>query len=449
MNIERIEPLEWAFWLSVATVAYAYVGYAVMVWLASVRRPDPAVRPRGVDQSRGSRDWPMVSLVIAAYKEEAWIIKRLQNAIEQDYPRDRLQILVGCDGNEDLTGELANAFRDNRVRVVVFPSRRGKASVLNDLAPTETGEVIVFSDANTLFERSALKNLARHFDDPSVGGVVGRLVLVDPQSGSNADGLYWKYENFLKGCEGRLGAVLGANGGIYAIRRDQYRPIPANTILDDFLIGMRVHETPCRLLYDNTALAFEETPTTVEAEFKRRSRIGAGGYQSLGQLFGLLSPTRGWLALAFWSHKVLRWACPAALTMALTCNAALVWTSPSYAALMAAQGVFYTLALAISRFDRLPGVWKVLRLPQMFVQMNFALAVGFVHFAMGIRAGTWVRTERIDIEGQALASAGAVATGVPNKTSVLVESQPYSLPIHRISMTARNPGSAQNVSDSH
>ncbi len=243
MNIERWEPLEIAFWLALGTVAYAYIGYAVVVWLASVRRPDPAARSLSDYSHRTTRDRPKVSLVIAAYKEEAWILKRLQNAIEQDYPRDGLEILVGCDGHEDLTGDLAEAFHDDRVRVVVFPERRGKASVLNDLVPLATGEVLVFTDANTLFERSAIKNLARHFDDATVGGVVGRLVLVDPESGSNADGMYWKFENFLKGCEGKLGAVLGANGGIYAIRRELYRPIPANTILDDFLIGMRIHET--------------------------------------------------------------------------------------------------------------------------------------------------------------------------------------------------------------
>jgi glycosyltransferase involved in cell wall biosynthesis len=362
-------------------------------------------------------------LVIAAYKEEAWILKRLQNAIEQDYPRDGLEILVGCDGHEDLTGDLAEAFHDDRVRVVVFPARRGKASVLNDLVPMATGEVLVFTDANTLFERSAIKNLARHFDDATVGGVVGRLVLVDPEWGSNADGMYWKFENFLKGCEGKLGAVLGANGGIYAIRRELFRPIPANTILDDFLIGMRIHETGRRLLYDKQALAFEETPTTVGAEFKRRSRIGAGGYQSLGQLSGLLWPPRGWLAFAFWSHKVLRWACPVALASALVCNALLVRSSPLYVGMMAAQGGLYLLALATPRFDRLPGVWKVLRLPEMFVQMNLALAVGFVRFARGIRGGTWTRTERTDVEGRDVTKLGNATNGDPDETPLLVESR--------------------------
>jgi cellulose synthase/poly-beta-1,6-N-acetylglucosamine synthase-like glycosyltransferase len=293
---------------------------------------------------------------------------------------------------------------------MTFPVRRGKASVLNDVVPQATGDVIVFSDANTLFERSALKNLVRHFDNASVGGVVGRLVLVDPESGSNADGLYWKFENFLKGCEGRLGAVLGANGGIYAIRRDQYRPIPPNTILDDFLIGMRVHETGKRLLYDKTALAFEETPTTVGAEFKRRARIGAGGYQSLGQLGHLLSPLRGWLAFAFWSHKVLRWSCPVALALALVCNGLLAWSSPLngsvlYGSLLAVQSLLYVLALATSCFERLPGVWKVLRLPEMFVQMNLALAVGFVRFVRGIRGGTWTRTERNSVQTESVESA--------------------------------------------
>ena len=156
----------------------------------------------------------------------------------------------------------------------------------------------------------ALANLARHFADATVGGVCGQLILQDPVTGQNVDGIYWKYENFLKKREADLGALLGVNGAIYAIRKELYREIPSNAIIDDFLIGMRIHERNRKLAYDPTAIAYEETPETIHAEFQRRVRIGAGGFQSLVWLWKLLDPRRGWVAFCFFSHKLLRWACP-------------------------------------------------------------------------------------------------------------------------------------------
>src|SRR5262249_30950742 len=141
--------------------------------------------------------------------------------------------------------------------------------------------------------------------------VCGRLVLTDPATGCNVDSYYWRYETFLKRCEGRLGALLGANGAIYAIRRELYTPIPGNTIVDDFVIPLRAKlRTGCRIVYDGDAVAREETPPNVGAEFHRRSRIGAGGFQSIGLLWRLLNPRSGWVAFTFFSHKILRWVCP-------------------------------------------------------------------------------------------------------------------------------------------
>lgn len=381
------------FWLSVGLVAYAYAGYPLLVWIVSRRRPD-AGGDDAAEASAGDRNaWPCVSLVLSAYKEEQFILERLQNAVSIDYPPDRLEILVGCDGNEDCTGSLVEAFGDPRVRLLQFPQRRGKASVLNDCIPAARGDIVVLSDANTMMHPQAIRRLVRHFSTPEVGGVCGKLVLTDPVTGANADGLYWRYENFLKRCEARLGGLLGANGGIYAIRRGLYVPIPANTMNDDFLIGMRIHQQRLRLLYDESALAYEETPHTIHAEFHRRARIGAGGFQSLTWLGSLLHPRYGWVALTFLSHKVLRWICPMLLISALLSN---LWLSvdPLYGKLLLAQAAFYLASLG--------GLWpaanrywpRPLRLPGMFVSMNLALLVGFWRWLSGIQSGTWKRTER-------------------------------------------------------
>ncbi len=386
-----------ACWLSIAAVGYAYVGYPMVVWLASRGRRDAWVQ---TDLLADRDPLPFVSLVIAAYKEERYILSRLNNAIALDYPGDKLEILVGCDGNEDGTGDLTRTFRDHRVRLIQFPQRRGKASVLNDVIPQAQGEIVVFSDANTMMHPQALRRLVRHFRNDNVGGVCGKLELTDPLTGQNVDGAYWKYENFLKGCEARLGALLGVNGGIYALRKPLYQPLAANTIIDDFVIGMRVHQQGRGLLYDATAVAYEETPETVGAEFHRRARIGAGGFQSLMWLASLLSPRHGWLAFCFLSHKVVRWCCPAFLLTALVTNACLL-RQPAYVALMAAQIGFYIAAFVGLRLPHGQGWQRPFRLPAMFVSMNLALAVGFWRWIKGIRSGTWKRTERAAREATA------------------------------------------------
>ena len=379
--------LELTFWLCASGVVYAYIGYPILVWVISRAYSNPATKPRAE-----ITDWPMVSLVIAAYKEEKVIVPRLVNATLLDYPPEKLEILVGVDGSEDCTGDLVREFVDSRVRLIQYPVRRGKASVLNDTVPAARGDIIVFSDANTMTQPNSIKQLVRHFTDAQVGSVCGKLELIDPASGQNVDGIYWKYENFLKGCEGRLNGLLGVNGGIYALRKELYEPIPTNAIVDDFLIGMRVHLRQRQLIYDPSAVALEETPDTIGQEFQRRTRIGAGGFQSLQWLWPLLNPAYGWVALTFWSHKICRWLCPLFMAGALAANLALV-SQPLYQGLLLAQLAFYLVAAVElgSKVSRLP---RVLRLPAMFVSMNAALLVGLWRSLRGIRGGTWKRTER-------------------------------------------------------
>ncbi len=380
------------FWVSCGLIGYTYLGYPVLLsliarfWPNRFEQPSTQVSPR---------DWPMVSLIISAYKEQALILHRINNALQMDYPADRLEILIGVDGEEDLTGELVRTVNDSRVKLMQFPQRRGKPSVLNDCIAAATGELIAFSDANTFWEPDALKKQVRHFVSEQVGGVCGQLILTDATTGKNADGLYWKYENCLKRWEGRIGALLGFNGAIYVIRRELWESIPSQTIVDDFLIGMRIHRQHRTLVFEEQATANEETAPSVQAEFHRRTRIGAGGFQSLMWLAGLLSPRYGQVAFAFWSHKVLRWLCPLFMLIAFGTNLFLAVTGSSlYCWLLVAQLAFYSIAYS-SRF--IPGNGapeKLVRLTSMFVGMNAALAVGFWRWAANQQKGTWTRTER-------------------------------------------------------
>lgn len=398
--------LESLLWTSLGLVAYCYVVYPSLLaawhWLARRGPSLPIAPPAPADAG----SFPRVSLIIAAYKEESVILERIQNALMMDYPADRIEILIGCDGNEDHTGDLVRTVQDSRVRLMQFPVRRGKPSVLNDCLEQTSGEIIAFSDANTFWDRDALHKLVRHFADPTVGGVCGQLLLTDPHTGANVDGLYWRYENFMKKCEGRLGMLLGANGAIYAIRREHWEPIPANSIIDDFLIGMRIHLRRQRLLFDEDAVAHEESAPSIDAEFHRRARIGAGGFQSLCWLLPLLNPLRGRIAFAFWSHKVLRWFCPFFLLMAFVANAALVagldrWTSMEpvldsslYHWLFIGQCVFYTVAIAGRTLPGSGPTIRFARLASMFLNMNLALAAGFWRWIGQRQSGAWKRTVR-------------------------------------------------------
>ena len=382
--------LQTVFWISALLVAYTYVGYPLTIYVLSRlfgRRSQPA-------EIRDEQT-PSLSLLIAAYNEHSVIAERIENALNMDYPRDKLEIVVASDGSTDGTNEIVRCYADRGVVLLPFPQRRGKSVVLNDAVGRLRGEVMILSDANTMMDRQAAKRLARWFSDPMVGAVCGWLDLYDSRTGRNADGVYWRYENFLKRCEGRLHAVLGANGAIYAMRRALYQPIPSDTLIDDLTIPLLAKlRTGCRIVYDKQAVAREETAPDIQSEFRRRARIGAGGFQAIARLWPLLHPRFGWTAFAFLSHKILRWASPFFLVGMLLSNLLLAG-APSYRTLLLGQLAFYALAIVGSKITLQGWVGRLLRLPALFTTVNAALLVGFVRWTLGPQSGVWIRTPRM------------------------------------------------------
>ncbi len=378
------------FWLCAGVVVYSYALYPVVIWSLSRcfgRRARPPV-------TAGLYE-PTVSLLIAAYNEEAEIEQRLQSALEMDYPADKLEIVVASDGSSDATASIVRRYADRGVRLLDYRQRRGKAAVVNSAFSELKGDIIILSDANTHTDPQAARKLVRWFLDPQVGVVCGRLRLTDAATGRNVDGLYWKYETFLKKCESRLGALLGANGAIYAIRRDLFQPIPNDTIVDDLVIPLLAKlRTGCSLVYDGDAVAREETAPDITAEFHRRSRIGAGGFQSIAMLWRLLHPQHGWVAFTFFSHKLLRWLCPFGLVGLMLANL-LLCEQRLYRSLLYAQLAFYWVAM-LATF--IPGQFRLLRplrLTSMFTSMNAALMVGFWRWLRGTQKAAWRRTARL------------------------------------------------------
>jgi cellulose synthase/poly-beta-1,6-N-acetylglucosamine synthase-like glycosyltransferase len=376
------------FWACLALIAFAYAVYPALVWAASrgAERPEPP--------DLAADDLPRVSILIAAHNEEDVIEDRIRNAMALDYPRDRLEVVIALDGCDDRTAAIVKSYAGGTLRMIDYPQRRGKSAVLNASFRELTGDIVVLSDANTDADRESLHRLVRWFRNENVGVVCGRLVLLDPDSGRNVDSLYWKYETFLKRCEGRLGALLGANGAIYAIRKELFRPIPSQTIIDDFVIPLLAKlRSGCSIVYDASAVAREGTAADVRSEFRRRTRIGAGGFQSIGLLWRLLDPRRGWVAFAFLSHKVLRWICPFFMIGAFVSNLCLL-DHLSYRLIFSTQLGFYAASALAPLLPPSIKVLKPLRLAAMFTSMNIALFVGFWRWLLGRQNGIWARTGR-------------------------------------------------------
>jgi len=374
---------------SILAVVYVYVGYPILVAICARcfgRNRTPVVLT--------DDELPAISVLIAAYNEEAEIEARILNLLALDHPRVKCEILIASDGSSDRTNAIVREYADHGVRLLDFPERRGKSSVLNDAFQVVSHDIVVLSDANTQMDPGSLRSMASWFQDARIGVVCGRLVLTDPRTGRNVDSLYWKFETFLKKAESRLGALLGSNGGIYAIRKELFQPIPANTIVDDFVIPLQARQrTGCEIVYDRNAVACEETPERIRSEFHRRTRIGAGGFQSIGLLRGLLHPKHGWICFTFWSHKVLRWLCPFFLMTAFAANVFLA-SQPIFLALLLVQIAFYAVSGAAAWLPARPRSLRFLRLGTMFTSMNLALLFGFFRWLRGSQKAAWTRTAR-------------------------------------------------------
>lgn len=335
---------------------------------------------------------PKISLVVAAYNEASCIGQKIRNSLALDYPAEKLEVLIGSDGSSDGTDEIIAGAGDKRVKLSPG-ARGGKTTVLNRCIPSANGDIIILSDANTHIEPDAIKKLVRHFEDPDVGAVCGKLRLYNPTKKDFEESAYWSYESLIKLYEGKRGAVLGANGGLYAIRRRLFTQLPASTVCDDFVIPMRILEHGYKVIYEPEAVALEETTEDYGQEFGRRARIAAGNFQSLRLVPGLLNPTAGFRAFAFWSHKVLRWSAPALMALVLLANLFLL-DSTFYRLVLSAQILFYGLALAGKAQFFEGKLRKACSVAYYFVTMNVALAVGFWRFLRKTQRAAWDRTAR-------------------------------------------------------
>lgn len=371
------------FWACFFLVVYTYLLYPVVLFLASAtarRWGRSAVAP-------GGGVLPSVSLVIAAHNEERYLTDKLANLAALDYPRDRLEILFVSDGSTDGTNEmLGRAAQDGTITLVTLPSRGGKSNALNQAVPRAKHDVLVFSDAATLFAPDAVREMVQHFADPRVGVVCGALQFQASAESRQTEGLYWRYESLLRLMESRIGVTLTASGAIYALRRECFVPLSADTLVEDLVVPMTARRLGFRVLYDPNARGTDFAAPTVAGEFSRRVRIATGSFRALGGLLrGPLDPVT---AFAFVSHKLLRWMLPFLLIGMLVTSAAMV-DSPLYRALFVLQVLFYAWALAgyllRPRIQRI----RYALVPYYLLAIHLAFLVGFVRYLCGRREIEW------------------------------------------------------------
>lgn len=374
------------FWVSLATVFFVYAGYPLtLVLLRSVR-----ARPTSFNDEM----LPSVSLVIAAYNEEKVIQEKIENSLALAYPKNRLQIVVVSDGSTDKTNEIIQSFSEQGVLFYTMKPRGGKTGALNSAIPRSNGEILVLSDANAMYQPDAIRKLVRHFSDPTVGAVSGDVRLFDAaDSYAESEGFYYKYERWIQELESQIGSIIGADGAMYAVRRNAFQAPPNAIILDDFVISMNVARQGFRVVYDSEAVAFEDGTSSASEEFRRKIRIVAGGIQALRLGLGVPSFQQPLLLYCYVFHKLLRWCLPIFL-IACFIFSGLLLSEPLYQAAFIAQVICYLIAIGYSlgflNFSRA----KWVSIPFYFCLVNGAALLGIWRGLLGSQAVTWKRTLR-------------------------------------------------------
>lgn len=363
-------------------VGYTYVGYPALLWLIS--------RFSTINEEKNHKTGalPTVTVIIAAHNEEANIGARIENILQGDYPREKQQIVIACDGCTDQTVEIARGFEN--VVVLDLP-KRGKASALNEAVATAQGDVLVFTDARQRFAPDALTLLVKRVSCPSAGAVGGELILVDHAGAPQAMGAYWAYEKLLRRLEAMVASPLQCSGAIYAIRREHFMPMPDGLVLDDMWVPLHVARKGYRIAWEPSAKAYDVVTPSYHHEFKRKVRTLAGNYQLIGMAPWLLVPGMNPLWWQFVSHKVFRLLVPYALIGMYVASWALA-DKPYGAALAVAQTGYYLLgaiawlAPSVARRFRLAG------LAGSFLSLNASAAVAPFAFVLGKGQVRWERS---------------------------------------------------------
>jgi len=385
--------LEWIYWIGIAVVLYSYIGYGILLYILvkikkairKVIRFDPNFEPP-------------ITLVVPCYNEADYIEDKILNSLQLAYPKDKLQLIFISDGSNDDTYERVKKYPE--ILALHEPARNGKAAAMNRAMQYVKAPFVVFCDANTDLNPEAIRELVKHYADPGVGAVTGekRIITKDKENASGAgEGIYWKYESFLKQLDSDFYTIVGAAGELMSYRTELFKPLPKDTLLDDLMQSMLIATEGYRVIYEKNAYAAETASANVGEELKRKVRIAAGAFQSMTRLpkaFNFIGNFK--VSFLFVSHRVLRWTlAPLSLLLLFLINIPLALdVSNLYKLLMAGQIVFYGLALIGWYLANKQIKVKALFVPYYFFIMNLCMYLGFVRFIRGKQSANWERAKR-------------------------------------------------------
>jgi cellulose synthase/poly-beta-1,6-N-acetylglucosamine synthase-like glycosyltransferase len=394
-----MEVLKIIFWFFLFIIVYTYVGYGILLYLiVKIRRIFKIGQKVEIDPNYE----PEVTLFIAAYNEKDYVEAKMKNSLELDYPKDKLNIVWVTDGSDDGTPELLKGYSNTVVHHL--DARNGKIGAMNRGMEFVKTPIVIFSDANTNLGKESVRRIVNLFSNDTVGCVSGEKRIVDKESdvaSGAGEGLYWKYESTLKKWDAELYSVVGAAGELFAIRTELYRHVEKDTLLDDFIISLRVAQDGYTIQYDPEAYAIETASANVKEELKRKIRISAGGIQSVIRLKSLLNVFKyGTLSFQYISHRVLRWTLtPLCLLLLIPVSFVLAYNEGMfdfglYSILFRLQAMFYCAAL-FGWFleNRLTRV-KALFVPYYFFIMNLSVVLGFFRYMKKSQSVNWERAKR-------------------------------------------------------
>lgn len=383
------------FWISLFIAFYTFFGYGIVLYfLIKVRR---AVKGKRVIAEKGSYI-PNVTMIIAAYNEADIMDEKIANTLALEYPADKFKIIIVSDGSNDATPDVVKKYPV--IYGMHVPERNGKIAAVHRAMKEVTSEIVVFTDANTFLNSDALLYICRHYADAKVGAVSGekKVQAAEVADATAGEGFYWKYESTLKKWDSELYSVVGAAGELFSIRTALYEAVPPDSILDDFMISLRVAEKGYRIAYEPLAYATEHGSESIAEELKRKIRISAGGIQSILWLKSLMNPFKNpVLAFEYVSHRVLRWTVtPFLLILAFILNGIIAVHTGEwlYVGLFACQCLFYLMALLGWMLEKKQVKIKILFIPYYFCMMNYAVIAGIRRYMKKQQSAAWEKSKR-------------------------------------------------------
>ena len=384
MNEQILFYLQISFWILLFLFIHCYVLFPITLPFVS------EIFKRKGHKDENSEILPTVSILISAYNEESVIERKIQNLLELDYPKERLEILIGDDGSADKTAEIVERYKDQGVTLIKAPQNAGKAAMLNRLQKQASGEILLFCDANTMLFPNVVRKLTDPFKDKKIGCACGHLILTD-KSGSElgrGESAYWDLESEIKKFEGMMDLLIGGNGALYAIRKELYTDLPTKkSIMDDFFVTTKILQKGYYCTFISSAIGAEQTSKETAGEFRRKVRIGRANFNYMLSYLPLLNPFRPLRCYLFMSHKVLRWFSPHIMILLLLVNIPLAWYYTPY-----------RISLGILLAFLLAGLFKIIPGAYYFLSMNMAMLKGFFLSFCREKSGGWAREARSDEE---------------------------------------------------